>query len=144
MTTYSKLNAAVVQLDKAIELFLTGEHLCAVTLAGAAEEILGTLSRRAGKPAAVDYIVDFHGPKSAETGELVSKKEMVDALNSARNAAKHADAGGDEISISDMDAVILLMRAVPMARQLGADTEHFHRLFIWYRDNGARIDAAMK
>jgi hypothetical protein len=56
----TKLQVATHQLAVAINVFLSGDYLCSLTLAGAAEEILGKLSARAGKPVAVDEIVQFH------------------------------------------------------------------------------------
>jgi hypothetical protein len=58
--TLTKLEVAVHQLDVAIRLFLSGDYLASLTLAGAAEEILGSLCKRAGKPVAIDFIVDYH------------------------------------------------------------------------------------
>lgn len=50
----TKLEAAKHQLAVAIQLFLDEDYLSSLTLAGAAEEILGKLSMRAGKPVAID------------------------------------------------------------------------------------------
>lgn len=57
----SKFEVAVSQLDQAIRLFLEGDHLSSLTLAGAAEEMLGKLSERAGKPVAVSKSSRFTG-----------------------------------------------------------------------------------
>ncbi|MBK8384257.1 MAG: hypothetical protein IPL11_00655 [Candidatus Accumulibacter sp.] len=48
--TLTKAEVAVRQLDQAIRLFLEGDLLSSLTLAGAAEEILGKLCERAGSP----------------------------------------------------------------------------------------------
>lgn len=42
--TLTKLEVAVRQLDMALRLFLEGDYLSSLTLAGAAEEILGGTS----------------------------------------------------------------------------------------------------
>ena len=42
-TTLSKISIAQMQLVEAISLFIENKFLCATTLAGAAEEILGKL-----------------------------------------------------------------------------------------------------
>ncbi|CAN7782384.1 hypothetical protein LJR296_008107 [Cupriavidus necator] len=65
-----KLEVATVQLDAAIRLFLERDYLSSLTLAGAAEEILGKLSSRAGLDNAVDFVVDFYkGQTDTSTDE---------------------------------------------------------------------------
>lgn len=59
----TKLQVATVQLDAAIRLFFDGDYVSSLTLAGAAEGILGALSQRAGLPNAVDFVVDFYRGK---------------------------------------------------------------------------------
>ncbi len=52
-----KIDIALVQLETAIDLFLYKcNYICAATLAGAAEEILGAIVRRSGKPNALDEL----------------------------------------------------------------------------------------
>ncbi|MDP9907944.1 hypothetical protein J2W27_000037 [Variovorax boronicumulans] len=132
-----------MQLDRAIDLFLAGDHLCAVTLAGAAEEILGFLARAAGNENAVDYIALYHGPEFAAAGEPMTKKDIVAALNRARNGAKHADAGGDTLAIDWADSMALLMRAIPMLRELGVRSGSHERFREWLVANTERIKADM-
>lgn len=144
MTTYTKLDAASHQLDKAINLFLEGDHLCAVTLSGAAEEILGKLSAAAGHDVAVEYIAALHGPEFAATGAPMTKTEIISALNRARNAAKHAGASEGEFAVDWADAMALLMRAIPMARELGVKTEQHQRFEKWREANAQMIDDYMK
>lgn len=133
-TTYTQLEAATAQLDQAITLFLEDNHLCALTLAGAAEEILGKL----GTPVAVDYIAAKHGPALAAAGEPMTREEIVSSLNRKRNGAKHANAPawqGGSLTVDWRDSLCMLLRAAPMARALGVCTDAHERLEQWLRDN---------
>jgi len=83
-----KIDIAIHQLNKAIELFLDEkDYICCITLTGAAEEILGKeLLRRGLKPA------------SKSLAEILKEKYEKDSsvkhirdkhLNKIRNAIKH-------------------------------------------------------
>ena len=116
----TKLDVAVHQLNVAIRLFLDGDYLASLTLAGAAEEILGKLCERAGHPVAVASIVDYH---FKDTDPALSDKErrkiLLDVLNSARNEAKRAN-NSDEttFNVEQIYPLQMLMRAIPMCASL--------------------------
>lgn len=53
----SKLNVAINQLQMAIDMFLENKDLfCVITLAGAAEEILGQYATRANEKTMLDLL----------------------------------------------------------------------------------------
>jgi len=56
----SKLDAARIQLDAAIEHFFQGDHVCAVTLAGAAEDIFAGLFKVKGNQSPFEFLHDWH------------------------------------------------------------------------------------
>jgi len=88
----TKLEAAKHQLAVAIQLFFNEDYLSSLTLAGAAEEILGKLSMRAGKPVAVDEITRYHADDiDAAIPEGQRKAVLPSILNRGRNQAKHAN-----------------------------------------------------
>lgn len=136
--TITKLDVAVHQLNVAIRLFLDGDYLASLTLAGAAEEILGRLCERAGKPVAIDFIVDYH---LKDTDPALSDKKrrtiLSDALNRPRNAAKHAN-NPDEATF-DVDQawpLQMIMRAVPMCASLGVKpSEEMGKMIGWVHDH---------
>jgi hypothetical protein len=132
----SKLDAAAIQLEKSIELFLSKEYICSVTLSGAAEEILGELSKRAGIQNAVEFISTYRAPGEV-TDPLTneSPKAIIGALNHARNSAKHAHFFDEEVAIDVGEALMLLMRAVPMAQKLGTKSKLFAILDAWIKDH---------
>ena len=55
-----KTEVASRQIDTAIDLFLDGkDYLSVVTLAGASEEIVGSLIARAGKKSMIYHLIDL-------------------------------------------------------------------------------------
>jgi hypothetical protein len=138
MTTISKLDVGVHQLSVAIRLFLDGDYLASLTLAGAAEEILGRLCERTSKPVAVDFIVDYH---LKDTDPALSDKKrrkiLRDLLNGPRNAAKHAN-DPDEATF-DVDQawpLQMIMRAVPMCASLGVKpSQEIGKIVAWIHDH---------
>ena len=130
----SKQDAATHQLDAAIRLFLEGDYLSTLTLAGAAEEILGSLSPRAGMPAAIKAIAEHHQKDSDPAlTDKESAKVIFGIANSARNSAKHAnDEGETEVEIEQLHPLQMIMRAMPMRRNLGLpETEATKKIRLW-------------
>lgn len=135
MTTLTKLEVAVHQLDVAIGLFLEGDYLASLTLAGAAEEILGKLCERVGKPVAIESIVDFH-LKDTDPNLPEDKRKGIlrGILNKPRNAAKHANAPDEtEFVVEQVAPLQMIMRAMPMARRLGLVPSREAKMVSWIR-----------
>jgi hypothetical protein len=134
----TKLQVATRQLGVAIDLFLSGDYLCSLTLAGAAEEILGKLSGRAGKPVAVDEIVQFHDDDiDAAIPEGQRRSSLLSVLNRGRNQAKHANNPSEtEFLIEKIWPLQMIMRALPMALNFD-DTmsESKDRMDVWIRSH---------
>lgn len=131
-----KLQAAVHQLDTAIELFLRGDHLSSLTLAGAAEEILGALSARAGLPVAIEHIAAFHRPDTDCTlTDAQSEKVIRSVANKARNSSKHAnDPDEDEVDVELIHPLQMIMRAMPMRKGFGLEESVWTaRMLEWIR-----------
>lgn len=104
-------------------------------MAGAAEEILGRLSEKAGLPVATKEIANFHR-SDIDPAIPASKqdKTVADILNKARNAAKHI------INVDDIDFVVeqvhplqMIMRAMPMAKQLKLPPAREAEMVAWIR-----------
>lgn len=133
--TITKIEIATRQLGSAIRLFLEGDHVSSLTLAGAAEEILGKLCERAGLPVAVDQIVNFHWDDTdpAQT-DHERRKTLLSVLNGPRNAAKHAN-NPDEVDFDDDPdfALQMIMRAMPMARSLNSPPANEKEMVDWIR-----------
>ncbi|WP_182167755.1 hypothetical protein [Rugamonas brunnea] len=130
----TKLDAAVHQLVVAMRLFFEGDYLSSLTLAGAAEEILGKLSIRAGLPVAVDFITEYHYEDVDETiPEGQRKKVLLGILNRVRNQAKHAnDEAETHVEFDATEALQMIMRALPMAQNLkGSMAGYKEQLDVW-------------
>jgi hypothetical protein len=124
-TTLSKPQIALIQLNEAISLFTQERFLSALTLAGAAEEILGKLLIRRGELPAVKESTAAIERLRAETGLTVmgeaSEREMIDAWNQARNTAKHlVGPEGESVTLNLCDeAYWMIRRALANAEKLG-------------------------
>jgi hypothetical protein len=110
----SKVDIASAQLDTAIQLYLDGTDLVsAVTLAGAAEEILGKLVSRQGKTNAfeetMDTLCEMH---EAAFEEEADRKVYADLRNGIRNEFKHI-CSGDALEVNlDDEASQMINRAI--------------------------------
>ena len=113
--TYDKRFIALTQLESALRLFREGDdYFSALTLAGAAEEILGDLLRSRGQQNALDDLTSgavlIH---KHLFGEEAGAKEFAIRANRARTASKHLDAGGHTITLDIRDeAKDMLERAI--------------------------------
>jgi hypothetical protein len=120
MTTATKRKIAVTQLRRAILLYQEGDFICSITLAGAAEEILGRMAAQRGHPTALD---DF-AKRDRKLWEWAAAKEsrltvpgdaeLRRRLNRVRNEAKHNDSGRDKRvkAIYDYEADEMLTRCM--------------------------------
>lgn len=122
-------------MDVALLLFIEGDYLSSLTLAGAAEEILGKLCEREGKPVAVDSVIAFHWK---DTDPALTDKErravLLGVLNSARNAVKHAnDPNETHFVVEQIFPLQMIMRAMPMARTLGLTPTSEAKMVAWIR-----------
>ena len=106
----SKSDIAKRQIETACGIFLSGgDFLAVVTLAGAAEEILGNLLKRAGKGNSMD---DIAALDQRLTGGRPFKDVSAE-VNAARNALKHArEASEDTVAVLPGEAHAMLARAI--------------------------------
>jgi len=102
--SHSKTDIALRQLETALRLFDEGQdYYSDVTLAGAADEILGRLLESRG---AVSALVSLTKPGDEKT--------FIERANLARNALKHLNVGGaDRVSLDIREeAADMLDRAI--------------------------------
>jgi hypothetical protein len=113
----TKLDAAVHQLNAGIRLYLAGDAISALTLAGAAEEALGALCQARGQKNALQFL---HLWAKENLDPDAAWKVFVAGMNEVRNALKHAHHGREnEFEFHSMLTVQMIMRAVPMCSFLG-------------------------
>jgi hypothetical protein len=124
-TQIGKREIAQTQLKEAIVLFLDKKFLCAITLAGAAEEVLARLLNAAGEQSVVEESVEAIQRLREATGlammENRPKKEIFNAWNAARNTIKHHnEKAEDTVTINLFDeAYWMIKRALGNASKLG-------------------------
>ncbi len=105
------LEIAECQLLAALKMWEVEDYVCAITLAGAAEEILGKRLRKIGIEPSFDNIKEAI-VLLAEDADSSFEKEVGQLLNQTRNELKHY--AGDETLDFDLrrDAEEILERAV--------------------------------
>lgn len=136
----SKLDAARIQLDSAIDHFFRGDHVSAVTLAGAAEDIFAGLLNAAGQQSAFEFLHDWYQKTYNKT---VSKTEFSQEIaNLGRNWLKHANDDTDtKFDITERDSIMMLMRALPCYHKLTkSHTEKMERFFQHLKANISEIN----
>jgi len=121
--TYNRVDLAVEQLEIALSLFLRKQsYVAALTLAGAAEEILGKALKFQGEQTSLQY--KFQGVEPVHT--LLNRQPLKwadfnDSENLARNAAKHmASANDAKVTVNlELAAVWMIVRASENYDRLG-------------------------
>lgn len=103
---------AEFQIDKAIELYLEETlegYICAITLAGAGEEILGKLTTIQGRESAYQNLLN----SLIDEFEDSDKKRIGEISNFVRNSLKHFKEAFCEYDVDlELHARVMVMRAV--------------------------------
>jgi hypothetical protein len=122
----SRREIAKVQLIKAIDLFVTEQFIPSITLAGAAEEILGKLLQHRGEAPILDEsfaaIQDIRRTKiGLNVMDGKPKKEIVAGWNKARNNLKHHGETDEEFVVINAcdEAYWMIRRALANSKKLG-------------------------
>jgi hypothetical protein len=138
--THQRIDLAVEQLDVALELFLSKRSfVSALTLAGAAEEILGKNISHRGKETSLEHEYSLIAPVQ----ELLRRQEYKRAdffreKNRVRNAAKHMDKAMEPDVVADLEdeALWMIVRAYENYRRLGLDpTPRMKEFDDWFWKN---------
>lgn len=123
-TQITKGEIAKTQLVEAIGLFLAGKYLCAITLAGAAEEVFARLLNQQGEISVVEKSFQSIQHIREKTDLSVMggkpKNEIFNEWNSARNTLKHHGKTDDEIVTINLfdEAYWLIKRGLANAGRL--------------------------
>lgn len=139
-----KIVLAFIQLETAISLFLNDKnYICAATLAGASEEILGKIAKNKDETDAYtilceELIKDY----KKELNITITKKELGDTtLNFFRNELKHFNKQKYEFLEINPEsvAISLLLRACYNITLLNIMTENIGEFIRWANENLQRI-----
>jgi hypothetical protein len=131
-----KFVVAFVQLETAIRLFLDDKnYLCAITLAGAAEEIFGTYAKRLNEETAYNWLCN--GLQEGLKYSLAKKEIGQKFINYHRNELKHFDEGQpEEFEIDpEFEAISLIIRATINMTAYKIMTENIRDFNKWIREN---------
>lgn len=134
-STVSQLDAARIQIDRAIDLFLNeADYICSITLACAAECVLGERLKKHGIQTITD---DLKLLLKKNYAPELSLKEINDLhINNVRNFLKHSfenDSGHFELEAEAMSAII---RAVGNFGLITGDvSDIMKKYFLWLREN---------
>jgi len=116
----SKIEIGKRQLVTAIDLYLQNADLVSVvTLAGAAEEILGKLAKAQGGNSALDDLVErLCAMHKAGFNESVDPRKFSELRNRARNDFKHISSGVPFDGNLEREAGSMIRRAIQNYRKL--------------------------
>lgn len=120
--TYTKLQLAEIQLEGALQLFFDdtfeSNDVCAITLAGAAEELLGKLLEQRDESGEFKTLVDKCTAVGREVyGEDWPKKIFSQILGFPKNELKHIG-DSEPVAVCRELALSILGRAVSNYRML--------------------------
>ena len=142
--TYEKIDIACQQLNTAIDLFFQGaNHFSVITLAGAAEEILGRFMELTGKQSSLIGIVKGTALVHKHLfGEELPHKEFKFRANMVRNSIKHLDSDSDlNVTFdSEEEMIDLLVRATDNFYGLEMpESDQVQKFNEWYMANVVRV-----
>jgi len=116
MQKLTKRRIALLQLERSVELLEDhNDPVCALTLAAAAEEILGKIAVRKGRAAMVENWAEYLGSWYDCLGKRrPPKKQLVGIHNRVRNELKHNDNGTNIRIAADFEywAEDMILRAI--------------------------------
>jgi hypothetical protein len=140
---HSRIDLACEQLDVAIEIYFAARSfVSALTLAGAAEEILGTeLKNRDKASALTKRYEELRRLNPKADLEIPTWRQFIEEQNSPRNAAKHiadkkaGDRDYDAFFRSDPETASrkMILRAIQNQKLLGLPwSELVHKYYGWH------------
>jgi hypothetical protein len=131
MPSFSKREVAAHQLERALRLFLDEQdYVCAITLAGASEEVLGKLLEKSGQQHALGSFVEACVKIGKNIhGEEWPPKLFVSMANEFRDSLKHYK-DGQVVTVPREAAVEILDRAIENYWLLTSDETPLMRRFM--------------
>lgn len=137
----SKLDAAHIQLDAAIDHYFDDDYVCSITLAGAAEDILAGLLQASGEQSPFEFLHEWY---QKEYGVNHTKTKFSrEVANLSRNWLKHAGEDAEtSLEVIKQESILMLMRALPCYHKLaGCHTEKMENFYQYVKSNFNEIDS---
>lgn len=141
MTTQNcnRIDLAHEQLETAIVVFLERRSFAAtITLAAAAELVLGQALRRNGQEAVLDWQFEAEAlVHTALHGRPLVRKDFNDAQNRVAKVVRHFDAADEPDFEADLEeaACWMLVRACENAHRLGMTVQGFDEFNDWFYEH---------
>lgn len=138
LATHRQLDLAVEQLQVALDLFLDGKsYVSSLTLAGAAEEILGKLAASSGKGSLLKEELEMANYlQKIWPGGETRWKDFIKDKNATRNSAKHLSEERAVTVDFEEAASRMLVRALANRRLLELPTlGREHEFDGWFYEN---------
>ena len=132
----NRVDLALEQLEMALVAFLERHRFAsAITLASAAERVMGQALRHAGKQAVLDW--EFEANDLVHTrlhGCSLDRKSFNDTENRVSNALRHFDKADAPDFDADLEeaACWMLVRACENAHRLGLTVQGFDAFNDWF------------
>lgn len=133
-----KTTIAREQLDDGIELLIAGRYISALTLLGAAEEVLARLvEERTGSHPLDEWWKGLNEDVRARGYQDVAKVRFYKFFNEPRNQVKHHTPGSDpDVALYKQPAAALMaQRAITAADALGLKFRNRARCMAWFHNN---------
>lgn len=110
----TKKEIATCQIVAAANHYSNGEYICSITLAGAAEEILGKISKSSigfnELEKDVEYLRNLYHYFS---GRKPKNKELIQKINKVKNELKHNKGGNSWVEANfEYEAAIIFVKAM--------------------------------
>ncbi len=137
----NKADLAKTQLEDAIDLFLAGKRISAITLAGAADGIFSGLLKEKGKSSVAEDTWEGIDEVRANTGLSYAgdrtKKNAFNEWNEHRNRLKHHDKRDEETLVFSAfdEAYLAIQRANLDAEKLGIVARNRQEYENWLIEN---------
>jgi len=137
---HKKVDIATCQLETAIRLFFYGgDHYAVLTLAGAADEILGQILKALEKePALHSFARSYALVMHALYNEQLDEREIQRQANAARNSVKHFNSFNELTVTFDAreEAVRMISRAIENHKALRLPpSEEIERFEKYYEEH---------
>lgn len=136
-----KASLAKMQLEDAIDLFLTGKRISAITLAGAADGIFAGLLKQQGEDSAANEVWNSIADIRQNTGLKYAgegtEKDAFSKWNNSRNRLKHHDGkeGGTLLFNVFDEAFLSIQRANKDGEKLGVVAKNRQEYENWIIEN---------
>jgi hypothetical protein len=119
-----KRDIAIKQLKAAARHYNRGDYICSITLAGAAEEILGQIAKKRTKTNQLELeVIYLRSVYEYFSGQELPNNKLIQKINKVKNELKHNDSGENEWVDADFENEAALIFVKAMKNYFGCYNE---------------------